>query len=58
MKYSLLFLIAFALTACEGRLIDYKPTRFGIAPGMEWELQHGTETKYKPKVQASVDWSI
>lgn len=58
MKYLLLFLTAVTLTACEGRLIDYKPSRVGITPGMEWELQHGSETKYKPKVQASIDWSI
>lgn len=58
MKYLLLVLTTVTLTACEGRFVNYKPAHVGITPGMEWELQHGSETKYKPKVQASVDWSI
>ena len=59
MKYVFLLALAIISTACSQTAIQKAiPSHVGIAPSMEWEVQEGSKTKYKPRVGSSIDWNF
>lgn len=56
MKYALTMLFATVCVGCSHYIADYGPSKLTITPSTEWEIQEGSKTKVKPKIQTSVDW--
>jgi hypothetical protein len=47
-----------SLTACSSNFRDYTPNHVSLTPSVEWEIQHGSSTKTKPRIQSTMDWNF
>lgn len=57
MKYLVFIALSALATSCV-EMKSLSPNHIGITPSMEWEIQHHSETKYKPKIQGGLDWNL
>jgi hypothetical protein len=51
-------LLAMACVSCTRDINEFLPNHFGVAPGVEWEMQHHQDPKFKTKVTTSLDWNF
>ncbi len=58
MKYLFLATLALLVTGCMRDIAMMKPNHLGITPSCEWEVQEGSNTKVKPKIQTAFDWNF
>ena len=58
MKYVLTMFFAVACVGCAHTISDFGPNKLTITPSTEWEIQKGSNTKVKPKIQTSMDWNF
>lgn len=58
MKYILMMISLVSLTACSSNFRDYTPNHVSVTPSVEWEIQHGSSTKTKPRIQSTMDWNF
>jgi len=58
MKYLLILMLGLCAAGCSQGLRQYAPNHIGISPSMEWEVQEGSNVKYKPRIGSSIDWNF
>jgi hypothetical protein len=58
MKIVTFLFLAFYCISCTPTTAKFAPNHIGLSPSIEMEIQEGTTTKLKPKIQTNIDWML